>query len=132
MIQTLFDYSLENRHKIDERVGRLRSVTEFCAECLEASKELPIKSRLEKILPWAVKGGELTCSQEYIDKYFRYRAALRLAARRSEDSYGLPANDRGHRLAPDNINVLQKLFVVQEPLQGLGADTHLQLPRSHL
>jgi uncharacterized protein YjbI with pentapeptide repeats len=59
MIQTLFDYSREDRHKIDERVGRLRSVTEFCAECLEGSKELPIKSRLEKILPWAVRGGEL-------------------------------------------------------------------------
>jgi hypothetical protein len=38
----------------------LHSVTDFCSEILEATKEMKtLKESLAKLLPWAAKGGEI-------------------------------------------------------------------------
>jgi uncharacterized protein YjbI with pentapeptide repeats len=59
MIESILSLTPEQKRRVDVEIGPLRSVTEFCSDLLDASKELPLKERLAELLPWAAKGGQI-------------------------------------------------------------------------
>jgi uncharacterized protein YjbI with pentapeptide repeats len=59
VIESILNLTTEQKHKIDEEIGPLRSVTDFLSELLEGTKELPFKEKLAELLPWAAKSGEI-------------------------------------------------------------------------
>jgi hypothetical protein len=59
MLGSILNLTPEQKRQVEKEIGPLRSVTEFCAGLLEATKEIPLKEKLAKLLPWAAKGGEI-------------------------------------------------------------------------
>jgi len=59
MVESILNLTSEQKQHIDQEIGPLRSITDFCSELLEATKEIPLKEKLVKLLPWAVKGGQI-------------------------------------------------------------------------
>lgn len=59
MFDNILNLSSEQKEKIEKEVGPLKSVTEFCSSLLESTKEIPLKEKFVKLLPWAAKGGKI-------------------------------------------------------------------------
>ena len=59
MLGSILNLTSDEKKQIEKGVGPLRSVTEFCSNLLEATKELPLKDKVTGILPWAVEGGKV-------------------------------------------------------------------------
>lgn len=59
VLKTILDLTPEQRQHIEEEIGPFRSITDFCSELLEATKENPIKEKLVEVLPWAAKAGKI-------------------------------------------------------------------------
>src|ERR1700733_2312559 len=59
MSNSLLNLTSDEKLKIEKEIGPIKSVTEFCSSLLEATKEIPLKETLVKLLPWAAKGGRL-------------------------------------------------------------------------
>jgi len=64
MLESILGLSPAQRQQIEKDIGPIRSVTDFCSDFLEASKECPVNETLSRLLPWATKGthllGEIT------------------------------------------------------------------------
>ncbi len=59
MMESILNLTPEQKRHVEEEIGPLHSVTDFCSELLEATKEIPLKEKLVKLLPWAAKGGHI-------------------------------------------------------------------------
>ena len=59
MLEAILNLSPDEKVRIEEHIGPLKSVTEFCSDLLEATKEIPLKDKLTLLLPWAAKGGKI-------------------------------------------------------------------------
>ena len=59
MLESILNLSSEQKRQIEQDIGPIQSVTEFCSGLLEATKEIPLKEKLIKLLPWAAKGGHI-------------------------------------------------------------------------
>lgn len=59
MFDSILNLSSEEKQKIKKEIGPLHSVTEFCSNLLEATKEIPLKEKIAPLLPWAVQGGKI-------------------------------------------------------------------------
>ena len=51
MVESILNLTSEQKQHIDQEIGPLRSITDFCSELLEATKEIPLKEKLVKLLP---------------------------------------------------------------------------------
>jgi hypothetical protein len=49
----------KEKQEVEEKIGPLKTVTEFCSSVIEATKEIPFRDKLVELLPWAAKGGKL-------------------------------------------------------------------------
>lgn len=59
MLETILNLTSEQKQRIEKEVGPVRSIAGFCSDLLEATKEIPLKETFVKLLPWAVKSGEI-------------------------------------------------------------------------
>jgi uncharacterized protein YjbI with pentapeptide repeats len=59
MLASILNLTPEQKRNVAKEIGPLHSVTEFCSNLLEATKEVPLKDKFAKLLPWAAKGGKI-------------------------------------------------------------------------
>jgi hypothetical protein len=59
MLESILNLTPEQKRRVEEEIGPVRSVADFCSNLLEATKEIPLKEKLVKLLPWAAKGGHI-------------------------------------------------------------------------
>ena len=58
-LKCILNLTPEPKSHIEEDIGPLHSIVDFCSELIEATKEIPLKEKLIKLLPWAAKGSHI-------------------------------------------------------------------------
>jgi uncharacterized protein YjbI with pentapeptide repeats/KaiC/GvpD/RAD55 family RecA-like ATPase len=126
MLEELLNLTSQQKQRIAKDVGPLRSISEFCSDLLEATKEIPLKEKLVELLPWAAKSGEILSEVTPITKVL-VKLMDELAKERDPEVLGLLACSLAYQRSAALALVLQG-----EPRNRVPFEHSLEIARSTL